>query len=140
MAACPHCRAKVNGKPERCPSCGEVIPRVTSARNAGGRVMSEIPWPNGNDGQPIPPAALVYVRDEQQLCLTTSLLAACEIPSVMQSPNPTFYTGVLFGTSILGAQLFVPETRLEEALEIINTPYEEADEGDKDTSDEGAEV
>ena len=82
-------------------------------------------WPVGDDGQKVKGAVLLYARNPVELEGTRNLLHAYGIPCLANAPNQGFFSEVLFGSALLGATLYVPETRLEEAKELLEAQVEE---------------
>ena len=76
-------------------------------------------WPTGDDGLKVKAAQLLFAESPMELELKQSLLHAYGIPTMANAPNQGFFSGVLFGSPLIGAALYVPQTRLEEARELI---------------------
>jgi len=84
-------------------------------------------WPVGDDGQKVKAAQLLFAENPMELDIKQALLHAYGIPTVANAPNQGFFSGVLFGSPIIGATLYVPETRLEEAKELVEAEVVEED-------------
>ena len=92
-------------------------------------------WPKKENGEPIAPAFLMHIGGTQMdIELTTSLLEAYGIPAVSQFPNNGDFGRVMIGHAGGGVDLFVPETLLDEAKDIINA--EVVDDAADDESEE----
>jgi hypothetical protein len=86
--------------------------------------LSGVEWPSRN-GNKEPAAKLVYAQNPVDVEVKQSLLEAYGIPSFAELPNQGFFSQVIFGSPMLGATLFVPESRLEEALSILEAEVEQ---------------
>lgn len=84
-------------------------------------------WPRREDGSFIPPARLAHVggkpMDEQILL---SMLEAYGIPAVTQYPNDGSFGKIVLGMSGGGTEIFVPETMLEEARQLLAAEADES--------------
>ena len=85
-------------------------------------------WPVGDDGQKVRAVELLYAKNPMDLDIKQSLLHSYGIPTLANVPNQAFFSTVIFGSPILGATLYVPETQLEEAREIMEAEVEEESE------------
>jgi hypothetical protein len=85
-------------------------------------------WPNDEEGRPARAVRLVYAQNPMDIGLKRSLLRAFGIPTRVRTPNPTFFSNVIFGAPIYGAELFVPESLLEAARDILEAPAAETEE------------
>ena len=103
----------------------------------------DLPWPNGENGQPVPPVYLTHVGGGPlDMELTLNLLSAYGIPSVCEYPNNGLFGKLIMGHPPSGMYVFVPETLLDDAQNILNaeiieneeTPDEEIP--DEETPDE----
>ncbi|MCL2568864.1 MAG: hypothetical protein FWE12_05440 [Oscillospiraceae bacterium] len=98
-----------------------------------GKPTKGLPWPNDENGKPIEPAFLVHLSAvdlEGQIVI--SMLESEGIPVVTQYPNGGSFGRVIIGISGTGIDLYVPITRLEDAIgmlegEIAEDGYEEDD-------------
>ncbi len=126
MPFCPQCLTEHASSVGACPQCGSALVKRLSKKKRDPS-FEELPWPKDNAGNPLPPALLQYCPDHQQLQMTRTFLAAFDIPTTIIEPNRSTFSTVLFGTELLGADLYVPADRLEEARTILDTPYEESD-------------
>ena len=93
----------------------------------------KLPWPDNEAGEPVPPAFLKCVYGGPlDTELTINLLEAYGIPHVTEYPRNGLIGKLFMGQSSSGVEVYVPETLLEDAQNIIN-----ADIGDEpDESDE----
>ena len=86
------------------------------------------PWPNTDEGKPVPPAFLTHLRaTDMEGQIAISLLESAEIPVVTQYPNNGSFGRVVLGFSGTGIDLYVPETVLEEAKALMEHQFEEGD-------------
>ena len=83
-------------------------------------------WPNDQSGNPQPMALLT--QDGNMNLETTvlcGLLASCDIPYKAMPSSDNGFGKVLMGSSWdsrFGYRVFVPESRLEEAKELLSAP------------------
>lgn len=78
-------------------------------------------WPKKVNGEMISPAFLMHVGgNPMDSELTLSLLDAYGIPAVCQYPNDGSFGKLIMGHAGGGVDIFVPETLLEEAKDILN--------------------
>jgi len=80
-----------------------------------------VPWPNDESGQPIPPVYLTHIGGgpmDQDMAL--GLLDAYGIAHVEQYPNNGLFGKLIAGYPPSGVEVFVPETMLEDAQNILN--------------------
>jgi len=86
------------------------------------------PWPNGDDGKPVPPVFLTHVREvalEGQIVM--NMLTSAGIPVLKEYPNDGAFGKVIIGLSGTGLELYVPETMAEDAKALISEDFEEAE-------------
>ena len=91
-------------------------------------------WPLQENGEPVAPVFLKHIGGSQMdIELTLSLLEAYEIPAVSQFPNNGDFGRVIIGHAGGGVDLYVPETLLDMARDILSAEVVEDDEpyGDK---------
>ena len=82
---------------------------------------NELPWPNDENGDTIPPAYLTYiVGGPLDMELTLNLLEAYGIPHVCEYPNNGLFGKLIMGHPPGGMEVFVPETMLEDAQNLLN--------------------
>ncbi len=78
-------------------------------------------WPKKENGEPVAPAFLTHIGGTQMdVELTTSLLEAYGIPAVSQFPNNGDFGRLMIGHAGGGVDLYVPETLLDDAQDIIS--------------------
>ena len=87
-------------------------------------------WPVEDDGQKARGVELLYAKNPVELDITQSLLHAYGIPTLAHVRNQAFFSTVVFGSPLLGAAVYVPETRLEEARALLEAQVEEIDESE----------
>ena len=79
-------------------------------------------WPNDESGEPIPPVLLKTVSSaNDELAILRSLLESFGIPNVCRFPKELRVTPVVIGAGVVVSEIYVPETMLEDAKNIINT-------------------
>ena len=87
--------------------------------NLGSKKMPD--WPNDEGGNPVPPVFLIHVRGGPlDMELTLNLLEAYGIPHVEKYPNDGLFGKLILGHAPLGMEVYVPETQLEDAQNILN--------------------
>jgi hypothetical protein len=80
-----------------------------------------VQWPNDEDGNPVPPAYLMHVGGGPlDVELTLNLLEAYGIAHVSKYPFDGLFGKLILGHAPLGMELYVPETMLEDAQNILN--------------------
>ena len=78
-------------------------------------------WPKNENGEPIPPAYLTHISGGPlDMELTLNLLEAYDIPHVCGYPNNGLFGKLIMGHPPSGMEVFVPETQLEDALNILS--------------------
>ena len=78
-------------------------------------------WPNNEAGVAVPPAFLVHIHGGPlDMELTLNLLEAYGIPYVCEYPNNGLFGKLILGYPPGGIRVFVPETMLEDAQNILN--------------------
>ena len=89
-------------------------------------------WPKTADGTPVPPAFLEYLTGmESEVELTLNLLEAYSIPVFCTYPNNGDFGKTILGFSGTGTMLYVPETLLEDARNILSADVENFEEEEK---------
>ena len=79
-------------------------------------------WPRNDAGEPIVPAFLKHVADTRgELNILRPMLASFGVPTVCRYPGDGQLGEIVLGFSGSGVDVYVPETMLEDALNIINT-------------------
>ena len=89
-------------------------------------------WPNEAGGEPIAPAFLTHVEGGPlDMELTLSLLEAYGIPHIGEYPYNGTVGMVIMGQPMSVMDIFVPETMLEDARNILNAEIvDDTEEGD----------
>lgn len=78
-------------------------------------------WPHGDDGEPVAPAFLKHVSGGPlDIELALNLLDAYNIPHVSEYPNNGQFGKMIFGVPPSGVEIFVPETMLEDAKNVLD--------------------
>ena len=78
-------------------------------------------WPRDENGEPIPPAYLTHIGGGPlDMELTLNLLEAYGIPHVSEFPNNGLFGKLIMGHPPSGMEVFVPETKLVEAQNLLN--------------------
>ena len=85
------------------------------------RPGNPVPWPNDERGEPAAPAFLKHIHGGPlDMELTLNLLDAYGIPHVSEYPNGGLFGKLILGYSPGGMDIFVPETLLEDAQNILS--------------------
>ena len=88
-------------------------------------------WPNDENGEPITPAYLKHISGGPlDLELSLNLLEAYGIPHVSEYPNNGAFGKLIFGHPPSGMEIFVPETMLEDAMNVLSADVVEDDDGE----------
>ena len=88
-------------------------------------------WPNDESGETIPPVFLKRIHGGPlDMELTLNLLEAYGIPYICEYPNNGLFGKLILGYSPGGMDVFVPESMLEDAQNVLNADIIE--EGDVD--------
>ncbi len=83
-------------------------------------------WPRDEKGEPIAPAFLERVSDLQlEAEMAVNMLKAYGVPVVCRYPNNGEFGQLILGVSGMGVDLYVPETMLEEAKDLLKAEVEE---------------
>ena len=78
-------------------------------------------WPNNDSGDVVPPAFLTHIHGGPlDMELTLNLLHAYGIPYVCEYPNNGLFGKLILGHPPGGMEVFVPETMLEDAQNVLN--------------------
>ena len=82
-------------------------------------------WPSDENGEPIPPVFLMHTDGgDMNMELTQNLLSAYGIPLVGRYPNDGLFGKLIMGQAPYGAEIFVPETMLEDAQNMLNADFD----------------
>lgn len=96
-------------------------------------------WPVTEAGQKVEPAYLTHTGGAPMDAeLILSLLEAYGIPAVCQYPNDGAFGQLIIGVAGGGVDIFVPETMLEDAKNLLSA--EPDPDGGTDAEDAGAEM
>ena len=77
-------------------------------------------WPKLDSGDPVPPALLTVCKStDMEDTLLVNMLDAYGIPALVRYPGDGAFGKVVLGVSGTGCGIFVPETMLEEAKELM---------------------
>jgi len=90
-------------------------------------------WPNDENGEAVPPAYLTHIHGGPlDLELTLNLLEAYGIPHVSEFPNNGLFGKLILGHPPGGMEVYVPETMLEDAQNLLSADIvEEHEDGDE---------
>ena len=84
-------------------------------------------WPKNEQGEFIAPALLTHTAgNELESQLVRSLMESFNIPTVCEYPNDGVVGNIILGHAGGGVDIFVPETMLEDAKNILNADNAEA--------------
>ena len=98
----------------------------------------KLPWPNDEKGEAVAPAFLTHVGGgPMDMELTLSLLEAYGIPHVCEYPNNGLFGKLIMGHPPSGIEVYVPETMLEDAQNLLNADVLEEDEEYDELTEEG---
>jgi hypothetical protein len=93
------------------------------------RKKEETQWPNDENGEPVPPTRLIHiVGGPLDMELTLNLLKAYDIPYVCEYPNNGLFGKLIMGHPPGGIEVFVPETMLEDAQNLLSADIIEDEE------------
>jgi len=78
-------------------------------------------WPNDESGNTVPPAYLTYIHGGPlDMELTLNLLEAYGIPYVCEYPNNGLFGKLIMGYPPGGMEVYVPESMLEDAQNVLS--------------------
>lgn len=78
-------------------------------------------WPNDENGKPVSPVFLTHVHGGPlDMELTLNLLQAYGIPYTCEYPNNGLFGQLIMGYPPGGMEVYVPETMLEDAQNILS--------------------
>ena len=90
-------------------------------------------WPKKDDGEMVAPAFLMHAGgNPMDTEITLSLLEAFGVPAVCQYPNDGEFGKLIIGQAAGGVDIFVPETLLDDAKDILNADIVDEDESEED--------
>jgi len=137
MAWCHKCEDEYSEGIENCPVCGsklsdEIPPSKMPKPKLGwsfkrAKGTSPLPeWPKDDKGENVPAAFLINIGGTQiDYDLALSVLRAFNIPYACELPGSGQFTTIYMGFSGGGMNIYVPETMLEEAENILSADTEE---------------
>ena len=86
------------------------------------------PWPNGENGNPVPPVFLTHLHGvDIDMELTVNLLEAYGIPHVPEYPLNGQFGKMIMGFPPGGMKIYVPETMFEDAMNILSAEISDDD-------------
>lgn len=86
-------------------------------------------WPKDEKGEPVKPVFLQHIAGSQlDSDMAVNLLTAFNIPVMRAYPNNGDLGRLVIGFSGAGCDIYVPETMLEDAQNIISADIEAAEE------------
>lgn len=123
---CPICKTEYTDGKDHCTDCGarliQSLPKdsakVLWRRAFPGETMKK--WPFGQDNKPEKPVFLKHcscVDMDDEILL--NMLSAYGIPAVKQYPQNGSLGKIVLGMSGSGADIYVPESMLEDAIAIM---------------------
>lgn len=83
-------------------------------------------WPKDENGEIVRPALLAHLSDSQiEADIMINMLRAYNIPVLRAYPNDGEFGKIILGFSGSGVEIYVPETMLTEAQNLISADIEE---------------
>ena len=83
-------------------------------------------WPRDENGEIVRPALLAHLSDSQiEADIMINMLRAYNIPVLRVYPNDGEFGKIILGFSGSGVEIYVPETVLTEAQNLISADIEE---------------
>jgi hypothetical protein len=139
MAWCTECNKEYGDGLEICPICGDLLEVSKGTQGCDGSCAScslgcdssvqddECDgscetglWPTDDKGEPVPPALLTTVMGNQlDYQMTLSLLHSFGIPTLESFTSTGTLAKVILGFAGTGMDIFVPETMVELARELL---------------------
>ena len=93
-------------------------------------------WPDNESGEPVPQAFLIHISGGPlDMELTLNLLEAYGIPHVCEYPNNGLFGKLILGHPPGGMEVFVPETMLEDAQNLLSADIVDAEEFEESYED-----
>jgi len=78
-------------------------------------------WPTDENGEPVPPVYLKHISGGPlDLEIALNVLEAYGIPHISEYPNNGQFGKLIFGHPPSGMEVFVPETMLEDAKNVMS--------------------
>jgi len=85
-------------------------------------------WPKNENGEPVDPVFLEHVSgSEIDVRMEINMLTAFGMPVLFKYPNDGEFAKVIMGYAPTGTDIYVPETMLEDAKNIISCDMSDAD-------------
>jgi hypothetical protein len=137
MPWCHNCETEYVEGIEKCPDCGaelseEVPPSMLPKPKLGWSFKNEneiadlAEWPRDENGEKIPPVYLTNIYGTQaDYQMALSLLRAYKIPYACEFTGLGQMAKITVGFSISGMDIYVPETMLEDAKNILLSDTED---------------
>ena len=95
----------------------------------GNKKEPQLPWPKDENGDAVAPAFLTHIGGGPlDMEVTLSLLEAYGIPHVCEYPNNGLFGKLIMGHPPSGMEVYVPETMLEDAQNLLNADIVDDDE------------
>ncbi|NLL45784.1 MAG: hypothetical protein GX250_03105 [Clostridiales bacterium] len=136
MPWCHNCESEYQDGTMICPECGGELfeemppsmmePAKASWRLGFKRTDSSPEWPLDSDGRRISSAFLANIAGTQvDYEMALSVLRAFNIPYVCDFPGAGPFVKILIGFSGAGMNIYVPETMLEDARNVLFSSSED---------------
>ena len=126
---CASCNKVFDNGETECPACGGELgafPTITWENAKKNNPLER--WPVRADGEPEQPIFLTKCSNlNLEDSMLVSMLEAYDIPTMRQYPNDGKFGRLYLGVSGGGVEIFVPESMLEDARNIIESTGEEVD-------------
>lgn len=138
MPWCHNCESEYQDENKVCPECGGELfeeippsmmePAKTSWRLGFKKTDSSPEWPLDSDGRRMRPAFLANIAGGQlDYDMALSVLRAFNIPYVCDLPGAGPFVKILIGFSGAGMNIYVPETMLEDAKNVLFSDFGDED-------------
>ena len=93
-------------------------PKLEWGRDLPGELLEK--WPKDESGEPVPGARLTRCTQlDMGDAILTGVLDSCGIPYYRRYPHYGGFGNIILGMSAEGVDIYVPETMLEEAKNIL---------------------
>lgn len=123
---CPHCKTEYDGEVSLCPDCGAALVEYPPQKKAKAKWSlknkdkDELKWPIDAEGNPEKGEFLAHCTSvNMEDNIMRNLLAGYGIPSLVYYPNDGGFSKVILGISGLGADIYVPESMIEDARSLV---------------------
>jgi len=98
---------------------------------------SKLEWPVSENGEPVAPAFLTHIGGgPMDMEVTLGLLGAYGIAHVAEYPNNGLFGKLIMGHPPSGMEIYVPETMLEDAQNLLSADVIEDNEAEFNGSDD----